>query len=542
MAIQNRRGTYDKFDPQKMLPGEWASVISGDPHASDGRAVYMCFAAGDVKRMATYEDMVENIREASGDAIDAQIDAAIGGAIQDCQTATNAADTAKKGAESAAQTAANAASAATFTQSSYADAYGLWQWDYGQILRIQGLSLPTAVEIHFSLQSTGGESVTRIGITKDGVTDVLIPDAMLEAETSQNYDIYAFIYLTDEVSGETRHRIRMPVKARPKPSGRTLEEEVGKTTMAAIVEAVNTAIAGKADSMEISGHTLLLKSGETAIATIDIPAVSEEAVQNAVNAYLQDNPMDEYVKFTDLASPNKPGLIMLNAGAEYSGLTIANSQLIINNPGYNSIIGKKNYKSPIGPSQIDLSTVQSTHQEMSDIYDPSTALTPDGNVPYAYGGRQPVSYDAVKRYVDSKKEIVETIFNFTAEEDIVRIDPVEIEPNSYKKIVVIIQTKANASGAFVSTHSYVILNGRDFDMWNVVSSSIGYGIFEIDLYNGYSVLEGKTSRGQSSGAGTNARYISDSISRETMIQTIGFSFATAAFSAGSTIRVTGVRA
>lgn len=112
---------------------------------------------------------------------------------------------------------------ATFTQSSYADAYGLWQWDYGQILRIQGLSLPTAVEIHFSLQSTGGESVTRIGITKDGVTDVLIPDAMLEAETSQNYDIYAFIYLTDEVSGETRHRIRMPVKARPKPSGRTLE-------------------------------------------------------------------------------------------------------------------------------------------------------------------------------------------------------------------------------------------------------------------------------------------------------------------------------
>lgn len=27
--------------------------------------------------------------------------------------------------------------------------YGLDQYDYGQVLRIQGLNLPTAVEIHF---------------------------------------------------------------------------------------------------------------------------------------------------------------------------------------------------------------------------------------------------------------------------------------------------------------------------------------------------------------------------------------------------------
>lgn len=56
------------------------------------------------------------------------------------------------------------------------------QYDYGQILRIQGLNLPQAVEIHFALQKTGGTSKTRIGITKDGVTDVPIPDSMLEME------------------------------------------------------------------------------------------------------------------------------------------------------------------------------------------------------------------------------------------------------------------------------------------------------------------------------------------------------------------------
>lgn len=98
------------------------------------------------------------------------------------------------------------------------DSPSVWQYDYGQILRIQGLNLPPAVEIHFALQKTGGTSKTRIGITKDGVTDVPIPDSMLENEDeTKDYDIYAFVYLTDETSGQTEYRITMRVKARPKP-------------------------------------------------------------------------------------------------------------------------------------------------------------------------------------------------------------------------------------------------------------------------------------------------------------------------------------
>lgn len=92
------------------------------------------------------------------------------------------------------------------------------QHDYGQILRIQGLNLPPAVEIHFALQKTGGTSKTRIGITKDGVTDVLIPDSMLEnGDIKDDYSIYAFVYLTDKISGQTEYRITLRVKARPKP-------------------------------------------------------------------------------------------------------------------------------------------------------------------------------------------------------------------------------------------------------------------------------------------------------------------------------------
>lgn len=98
------------------------------------------------------------------------------------------------------------------------DSPSVWQYDYGQTLRIQGLNLPPAVEIHFALQKTGGTSKTRIGITKDGVTDVPIPDSMLENEDeTKDYDIYTFIYITDETSGQTEYRITLRVKARPKP-------------------------------------------------------------------------------------------------------------------------------------------------------------------------------------------------------------------------------------------------------------------------------------------------------------------------------------
>ena len=94
----------------------------------------------------------------------------------------------------------------------------IWQYNYGQILRIQGLNLPPAVEVHFSLQDTGGASITRIGITKDDVTEVPIPDSMLENEDIANdYSIYAFVYLTDETSGQTEYKIILKVKARPKP-------------------------------------------------------------------------------------------------------------------------------------------------------------------------------------------------------------------------------------------------------------------------------------------------------------------------------------
>lgn len=64
MAIQMRRGNKADFDPSKMLPGEWAVAIDSD---TQNQIVWMCFRAGVIKRMGTYEDFKEQIREATAE-------------------------------------------------------------------------------------------------------------------------------------------------------------------------------------------------------------------------------------------------------------------------------------------------------------------------------------------------------------------------------------------------------------------------------------------------------------------------------------------
>lgn len=120
----------------------------------------------------------------------------------------------------------------------------LSQYDYGQVLRIQGLNLPAAVKIDFALQPKGGTSVPRIGITKDGVTDVIIPDSMLENnDSTDDYNIYAFVFLTDATSGQTEYRITLGVKARPKPEvpGGTDNPDIFHEAVQAVREAAEQA-------------------------------------------------------------------------------------------------------------------------------------------------------------------------------------------------------------------------------------------------------------------------------------------------------------
>lgn len=147
---------------------------------------------------------------------------------------------------------------ADFKDENYKRVTGLWQWDYGQVLRIQGLNLPKAVEIHFSPQESGGEAKKRVGFTKDGVTDVVIPESMLENEESLgNYDIFAFIYLADDTNGQTEYKICMPVKARPKPEAfdKPEDEEIFREAITAVRESAERAEKSEQQAAEHAEQT-----------------------------------------------------------------------------------------------------------------------------------------------------------------------------------------------------------------------------------------------------------------------------------------------
>ena len=117
-----------------------------------------------------------------------------------------------------------------------------WQYDYGQILRIQGENLPKAVEVHFSLDEVGGDSITKVGVTTDGVVEVQVPDELLEnGDATFNYNIYAFVYIEDGTSGSTEYRIKIPVQARPKPSNHVTPDNTGTDPFGDAVKAVNNA-------------------------------------------------------------------------------------------------------------------------------------------------------------------------------------------------------------------------------------------------------------------------------------------------------------
>lgn len=111
MAIQYRRGQWSDFDPAKLKPGEAALILSNDPASSDGKSVYFCFAAGNVKRMATYDDMKDDIENATSE-IQSQYTQEIEQTLEDAKTQIAKIEDATTNANNAALQANQAASSA----------------------------------------------------------------------------------------------------------------------------------------------------------------------------------------------------------------------------------------------------------------------------------------------------------------------------------------------------------------------------------------------------------------------------------------------
>lgn len=199
----------------------------------------------------------------------------------------------------------------------------IWQYDYGQILSITGQNLPTATEVHFSLDIRGGSTLSRVGTTIDGVTTVKIPDELLKNNgKSGDFSIYAFIYVADEESGNTEYRITIPVYSRPKPENPSVdpapEPNIFHETVTAVNNAADRAEKAAKDTEQIRdnlnldlsekitrpqsakvGQVIAVKEVGTDGKPTDFEAkdmtggASTEEIKEAVGAYMQEHPFEE---------------------------------------------------------------------------------------------------------------------------------------------------------------------------------------------------------------------------------------------------------
>lgn len=100
---------------------------------------------------------------------------------------------------------------AVFGGSRTAKTRPLHQWDYGQIIRFIGITLPDVYTVHFANNGDTGTAKTQIG----NASGVIIPDEYL----TTGQDIHAWIFLhAGDSDGETKYSATIPVIRRPQPT------------------------------------------------------------------------------------------------------------------------------------------------------------------------------------------------------------------------------------------------------------------------------------------------------------------------------------
>lgn len=160
----------------------------------------------------------------------------------------------------------------------------IWQYDYGQVLKILsgGVVLPNFLEVHFSLSRENEKCITRIGTTVNGVTEVQIPNELLNTENkTHDYFIYAFIYVSTEKYGNTKCEIIIPVKYRIKPENPSEEPLPEPNIFHETVEAVNAA-ADRAKMAEQNAKESATEAGKYASSASESAVTAEKTKEDAL--------------------------------------------------------------------------------------------------------------------------------------------------------------------------------------------------------------------------------------------------------------------
>lgn len=152
------------------------------------------------------------------------------------------------------------------------------QYDYGQVLKIAGLDLPEAFEVHFA---NAGDTTTITQIAQNGIVE--IPDQFFKTSRQIN----AFIFLHDgETDGETEYKITIGVLPRPAISDEepTPEEQSAITQAIAALQAAVASTAQSETNAAASAESAATSASEAAMSAqnaADSETTAGEAAQAA---------------------------------------------------------------------------------------------------------------------------------------------------------------------------------------------------------------------------------------------------------------------
>ena len=172
----------------------------------------------------------------------------------------------------------------------------VWQYDFGQVLQIGGLSLPPVVEVHYANK---GEDIAlpQTGVTEGGITTAPIPNEILEEKGA----FTAYIFVTNGESGETCYTINGYVNKRPPVKGFDAPED--QEILHAAVGAVNAA-AERAESAETKATEAAKQTAEDAKQTAADRAETERLVESVSGIGEQVTQVENLTKQAQTSATN----------------------------------------------------------------------------------------------------------------------------------------------------------------------------------------------------------------------------------------------
>lgn len=161
---------------------------------------------------------------------------------------------------------------------------GLTQWDRGQMVQIICPDLPSAFQVHFAKRKEKTTVVVQAESSGNAAI-VAIPDILLQ----EPFDLYAYLYFDEGLTGETVKTIRFPIKPRQKPDDYVIDLPQEQLTDAEkiIIEMMDDYVD------EVADHIVEEMQVEVEILEDEIPAYVNKEVDNGVTKLVFGIPMPE---------------------------------------------------------------------------------------------------------------------------------------------------------------------------------------------------------------------------------------------------------